>query len=166
MHGYVMGRISKRKSLYKNQERDKNGLFVKKNTEEIEEDNDENNENNIDDNWFVKENERFQRLQKLDLTWKNKVDKSIGKRDLYMTGKLPKSTYYDKYGPNGSFTKAAKGTAKITSFWNNPAQVIDDLDDLEEEDIWETEVFNKKRENLKKELINPLTIKSGQFLNI
>ncbi|CAG8502148.1 4102_t:CDS:2 [Diversispora eburnea] len=102
--------ISKRKSLCKNQERDKNGSFIKKvkNIEEIEEDNDENNENNIDDNWFVEENERFQRLQKLDLTWKNEADKSIGKRGLYMTGKLPKSTYYDKYGPNGSFTKAAK----------------------------------------------------------
>ncbi|CAG8513330.1 7756_t:CDS:2 [Diversispora eburnea] len=66
-----MGRISKRKSLCKNQERDKN-----------------------------EENERFQRLQKFDRTWKNETDKSIGKRGLYMTGKLPKSTYYDKYGPN------------------------------------------------------------------
>ncbi|RHZ80241.1 hypothetical protein Glove_138g31 [Diversispora epigaea] len=62
---------------------DKKGLDVftqedlnnENNTEEeekqydkIEEDSDENNENNIDDNWFVEENERFQRLQKLDLT--------------------------------------------------------------------------------------------------
>ncbi|CAG8667618.1 11788_t:CDS:1, partial [Diversispora eburnea] len=56
--------------LCKNQERDKNGLFIKKvkNIEEIEENNDKNNENNFDDNWFIEENERFQRLQKLDLT--------------------------------------------------------------------------------------------------
>src|SRR5580765_8934507 len=35
-----------------------------------------------------------------------------------MTSKIPKSTYYDKYGPNGLFTKAAAGTKKITSFFN------------------------------------------------
>jgi len=33
-----------------------------------------------------------------------------------MKGKIPKSTHYDKYGPNGSFTKAAIGVEKITNF--------------------------------------------------
>src|SRR5947208_1614326 len=30
----------------------------------------------------------------------------------YKKGKIPKSTYYDKYGPNGTLTKAAVGTKK------------------------------------------------------
>ncbi|KAG9296667.1 hypothetical protein G9A89_009926 [Geosiphon pyriformis] len=33
-----------------------------------------------------------------------------------MTKKIPKSTYYNKYGPNSLFTKAAAGTKKITTF--------------------------------------------------
>ncbi|RHZ86205.1 hypothetical protein Glove_53g58 [Diversispora epigaea] len=140
-----MGRISKRKSLYKNQERDKNGLFVKKNTEEIEEDSDENNENNIDDNWFVEENERFQRLQKLDLTWKNEADKSL---------RLKKFT---NDGPNGSFTKAAKNNMKITFFTNETANnQIDELQEInsEENELWKPENINEKIDILKNELIN------------
>ncbi|CAB4477291.1 unnamed protein product [Rhizophagus irregularis] len=34
-----------------------------------------------------------------------------------LKGKIPKSTYYDKYGPNGILTKAAAGTEKITNFF-------------------------------------------------
>ncbi|CAJ0844064.1 14051_t:CDS:2, partial [Entrophospora sp. SA101] len=34
-----------------------------------------------------------------------------------MKGKTPKSTYYNKYGPSGSFTKAAAGNEKITSLF-------------------------------------------------
>ena len=39
------------------------------------------------------------------------------KRGPYKTGKIPKSTFYDKYGPNGSLTKAAANTKKITNFF-------------------------------------------------
>ena len=39
------------------------------------------------------------------------------KRGPYKIGKIPKSTYYDKYGPNGMLTKAAAGTKKITKFF-------------------------------------------------
>ena len=34
-----------------------------------------------------------------------------------MKGKILKSTYYDKYGPNSSFTKAAASVKKITNFF-------------------------------------------------
>ncbi|CAB4429755.1 unnamed protein product [Rhizophagus irregularis] len=39
------------------------------------------------------------------------------KRGPYKTGKTPKSTYYDKYGPNGTLTKVAASTEKITNFF-------------------------------------------------
>ena len=43
-----------------------------------------------------------------------------------MTSKIPKSTYYDKSGPNGLFTKATAGTKKITTFFNiSDAQATD-----------------------------------------
>ena len=35
----------------------------------------------------------------------------------YKKEKISKSTYYDKYGPNGTLTKAAAGTKKITNFF-------------------------------------------------
>ncbi|CAG8754314.1 2803_t:CDS:2, partial [Rhizophagus irregularis] len=37
----------------------------------------------------------------------------------FWLGKTLKSTYYDKYDPSGSLTKAAAGTKKITNFFNN-----------------------------------------------
>ncbi len=33
-------------------------------------------------------------------------------------GKTPKLTYYDKWGPSGLWTEAAKGTQKLESFFN------------------------------------------------
>ncbi|CAI2167466.1 13230_t:CDS:2, partial [Funneliformis geosporum] len=39
------------------------------------------------------------------------------KRSRYMTGKTSRSSYYEKYGPTGSFTKTAVNTKKITSFF-------------------------------------------------
>ncbi|KAG9288442.1 hypothetical protein G9A89_015648 [Geosiphon pyriformis] len=43
-----------------------------------------------------------------------------------MTKKIPKSTYYGKYGLNGLFTKATAGTKKITTFFNiSDAQTTD-----------------------------------------
>jgi len=41
-----------------------------------------------------------------------------------MTGKTSRSSYYEKYRPTGSFTKAAINTKKITSFFKVSNQVI------------------------------------------
>ena len=43
-----------------------------------------------------------------------------------MTGKTSRSSYYEKYGPTGSFIKAAVNTKKITSFFkiSNQATII------------------------------------------
>ncbi|CAG8724465.1 10503_t:CDS:2, partial [Cetraspora pellucida] len=49
--------------------------------------------------------------------------------------KTPKSTYYDKYGPNGIFTKAAVGTKKITSFFNNVGPQITNSQPLEPNEL-------------------------------
>ncbi|CAG8748595.1 14251_t:CDS:2, partial [Rhizophagus irregularis] len=43
-------------------------------------------------------------------------------------GKIKKSTYFDKYGPSGSFMKAAKGTIKISTFMNNKP-ILDGFED-------------------------------------
>ncbi|CAG8592559.1 7759_t:CDS:1 [Acaulospora colombiana] len=51
----------------------------------------------------------------LGLVWKNDNHLEKTKRGPYMTGKTPKSTYYDKYGLNGSFTKAAVGAKKLSA---------------------------------------------------
>ncbi|RGB42597.1 hypothetical protein C1646_750781 [Rhizophagus diaphanus] len=58
-----------------------------------------------------------QRLKSLDLVWKDDNQLEKMKRGPYKIGKIPKSTYYDKYGPNGILTKAAAGTEKITNFF-------------------------------------------------
>jgi len=52
------------------------------------------------------------KLKDLSLVWTDDNQLKKTKRGPYMTSKIPKSTYYDKYGPNGIFTKAAAGTKK------------------------------------------------------
>ncbi|CAJ0857956.1 2339_t:CDS:2, partial [Entrophospora sp. SA101] len=85
------------------------------------------------------------------------LDKLDTKRGPYMKGKIPKSTYYDKFGPNGMFTKAAAGTKKITSFFknNNDAQegILSDIEEEFSSDP-EDEVcqINEKIQKLKDEL--------------
>src|SRR5436190_56074 len=67
--------------------------------------------------------------------------------------KNKKQEQSDKYGPSGSFTKAAKRTAKITTYLNKPTpdDLTDVLDDAENE-RWNKLVLNKKIKNLKIEL--------------
>ena len=46
-----------------------------------------------------------------------------------MKGKVPKSTFYDKWGPNDLFTKAAASASKITTYFpvhNNPSSEINE----------------------------------------
>ncbi|CAI2186858.1 1186_t:CDS:1, partial [Funneliformis geosporum] len=59
-----------------------------------------------------------QRLKEFGLVWKNDNQLEKTKRRLYKIGKTPKSTYYDKYDPNGLLTKTAADTTKITNFFN------------------------------------------------
>jgi hypothetical protein len=87
--------------------------------------------------------EEFAELTESKLTWKKNNQFEKMKRGQYLKGKTPKSTYYDKYGPNGLFTKAAADTQKITNFFkvssiqdtesnsNNPNldQTLSDSDD-------------------------------------
>jgi hypothetical protein len=66
------------------------------------------------------------KLKELKLEWKENAQLEKIKRGSYMKGKTPKSTYYDKYGPSGSFTKAAADNEKITSFFEvHEAQIKD-----------------------------------------
>ena len=77
------------------------------------------------------------------------------KRGPYLIGKMKKSTYFDKYGPSGSFTKAAKGTAKISTFINVhqsiPIDFEEILDDMEDEEQNPLDL-SEKIEDLKIEL--------------
>ncbi len=56
----------------------------------------------------------------------------------YLVGKIKKLTYFDKYGPSSSFTKAAKGTANILTLINKhqltPIDFEEVLDDAEDEE--------------------------------
>ena len=100
-----------------------------------------------------------------------------------MTGKTKKSTFYDKYGPSGSFTLAAKGTAKITKFLqpvNNDAspellpddflEVLNDIDDEEQIQQFsiqeKLEILKEKFHAQKKNLSMLNIIRKEQFLNI
>ncbi|CAI2195692.1 4570_t:CDS:2, partial [Funneliformis geosporum] len=63
--------------------------------------------------------EKIQNLKNKDfkLAWKKDSKLEKTKRGRYMTGKIPRSSYYEKYGPTGLFTKAAVNTKKITNFF-------------------------------------------------
>jgi signal transduction protein with GAF and PtsI domain len=94
---------------------------------------------------------------KCKLVWSDNAHLERKKRGPYLTGKIKKSTYFDKYGPSGCFTKAAKGTAKITTFMNKIPEdfekVFDDTEDEEpnqhdlSERIKSLEVELKKQQN-------------------
>ncbi|CAG8721727.1 6914_t:CDS:2, partial [Racocetra persica] len=108
-----------------------------------------------DDGW-----NKYDELNVSDLEWGDKEDKKI-KRGPYMKGWTLKSTYYDKYEPNGIFTKAAVGTKKITSFFNNiETQVTNlqpnELDKVSSDSESETDSYvykiNKRAKDLKKQL--------------
>ena len=66
------------------------------------------------------------------MVWSNDAYLERKKRGSYLTGKTKISTYFDKYGPSGSFTKAAKGTKKITTFLIKNS-IPDDFDEILDE---------------------------------
>jgi len=89
---------------------------------------------------------------KYKLVWSDDAEFERKKRGPYLAGKTKKSTYFDKYGPSGCFTKAAKGTAKISTFFQSiPEDFEEVLDDMEDEEKTQLDL-NKRIENLKIEL--------------
>jgi len=95
------------------------------------------------------------------LVWSNDAYLERKKRGSYLTGKTKKSTYFDKYGPSGSFTKAANGTKKITTFLikNSIPDDFDEILDESENDEQDNQYnLNERIEILKKELKEQQTV--------
>ncbi|CAI2170169.1 12474_t:CDS:2, partial [Funneliformis geosporum] len=157
---------SKRKISAKEQERESNGRFAKKaqiiddwgDDEDSGWDNHNNSWDDHDNSWDGHDNSWDDDLSnekkvEVELVWSNDAHLEK-KRESYLTGKTKKSTYFDKYGPSGSFMKAAKGTAKITTFLNKslvPDDFNEIFDELENERN-NTLDLNERIEQLKKEL--------------
>ena len=153
-----MTRPSKRKVRVKEQERNNNGTFAKKSR--IDDDDDWGNDDDSswdedDGNWdevFLPNKEK-----NCELVWSDSAHLEQKKRRPYLIGKTKKLTYFDKYGPNGSFTKAAIGTANILTLINKHKSIPDDFDedlnDMKNEEFNHTLLNLKERvENLKVEL--------------
>jgi len=109
---------------------------------------------------------------KLELTWTDNNELEKKKRGLYMKGKVPKSTFYDKWGPNGLFTKAAASANKITTYFpvhNNPSSEINENLELTEssnesdDNIWSNNIIDKKIEDLKVELDKGHNMVAGEY---
>src|SRR5947209_7609865 len=160
-----MPRPSKRKSVHR--ERDSNGRWKKLCHELLVEEEEWGNED--DSGWegevnMLNEMSIFETITKkpLELIWTKNAQLEKHKRGPYLTGKTKKSTFYDKYGPSGSFTLAAKGTAKITKFLqpvNNdaspellPDDFLEVLDDVDDEEQVQQSNIQEKLEILKEEL--------------
>ena len=153
-----MTRPSKRKVRVKEQERNNNGTFAKKSRIDDDDDwgnDDDSSQDEDDGNWdevFLPNKEK-----NCELVWSDSAHLEQKKRGPYLIGKTKKSTYFDKYGPSGSFTKAAIGTANILTLINKHKSIPDDfdevLDDMENEEFNHTLLNLKERvENLKVEL--------------
>ncbi|EXX65481.1 uncharacterized protein OCT59_001857 [Rhizophagus irregularis] len=151
-----MTRPSKRKTRGKEQIRDNNGKFTKRprlsdGCDELGDEWGDKNDSGWDEEFsLLNEKEAFED-KPLELTWSDNTHLEKTKRGPYLTGKIKKSTYFDKYRPNGSFTKAAKGTIKISTFMNNkpiPDDFEDVLDDMDEEERNQLDV-GERIENLK-----------------
>ena len=143
-----MPRLSKRKTKAKEQGRDNDGKFAKK-PRFVDDWGDE------DDSGWDDEIDILNDEKKVELVWSDNAHLEKKKRGPYLIGKMKKSTYFDKYGPSGSFTKAAKGTAKISTFINvhqsTPIDFEEILDDMEDEEQNPLDL-SEKIEDLKIEL--------------
>jgi hypothetical protein len=146
-----MTRLSKRQTKAKEQKRNNNGKFAKKLrvVDDWEDDDDSGWDDEID---ILNEKEK-----KHELVWSDNAHLEQKKRGPYLAGRTKKSTYFDKYGPSGSFTKAAKGTIKISMLMNKhqstPIDFEEVLDDMEDEGPNPFNL-NEKIEILKVELKN------------
>ncbi|CAB4402431.1 unnamed protein product [Rhizophagus irregularis] len=64
------------------------------------------------------------------------------------TKETPRSTYYDKWGPSGSFTRSAIGTSKITNFFSTQSNTDDEIINLDHDIVDESEQSESEEENL------------------
>src|SRR5581483_4480550 len=159
--------VKKRQKLYKQQFRTSDGRFgpKKMKNKRLPAQNKINNSEEADNNIFELETSELEDMEEWgdddDSGWEDEVDLMCSlkwdannefektKQGPYKVGKTPRSTYYDKWGPSGSFTKSAIGTSKITSFFSaklNADDAIKDLDDLES--ISEQSEISESEENL------------------
>ena len=155
-----MTRPSKRKIQIKKQKRSDNGRFIKKSRLTDDSRDNDNWGDDDDSGWdyeidYLDDKAAYDQVKEkpLELVWSDNAHLETNKRGPYLTGEIKKSTYFDKYGPSGSFTKAAKGTVKITNYLNK--STLDDftkiVDDTKDEE-WNQLVLKEKIENLKIEL--------------
>lgn len=108
-----MTRPSKRKTIVKEQGRNSNGTFAKKSRVDNENNWEDENDSGWDEIDLPNEDEN-----KSKLVWSSNAHLEQKKRGPYLTRTTKKSTYFDKYGPSGSFTRAAKGTLNILTLIN------------------------------------------------
>jgi len=100
-----------------------------------------------------------QRLKGIDLVWRNDNKLERTKRGPYKIGKIPKSTFYDKYGPNGSLTKASAGTEKITKFFKISDNQTNNLQSPNSDTLEDTSSDSES------EIVNPYTCQLTEKIN-
>src|SRR5688572_11714281 len=174
--------LSKKKRLYKNQLRESNGRFGKSKRLKENVDIEENFEveeafgaeedlvvgewgDEEDSGWEEDNLENEVWVNEGNLVWKDNAILEKQKRGPYLVGPTKKSTYYDKWGPNGIYTIAASNTKNITeyfsltknssyntSFPDTVDEILEDLKDEDEGDGWEFENVLQKIKTLKNEL--------------
>ncbi|CAI2193277.1 3288_t:CDS:2, partial [Funneliformis geosporum] len=92
-------------------------------------------------------------------------DEEKQKRGPYLVGSTKKSTYYDKWGPNGIYTVAASNTKNITDYFSFATkdsnytllsdigdEILEGLDNIDEEGSWTSNNSLQKVSTLKAEL--------------
>ncbi|CAB4421001.1 unnamed protein product [Rhizophagus irregularis] len=165
---------SKQKRKLKEQTRTIDGKFDKKANKDSQQLIDDNNNDvsveeffNEDEDWGDDDDSEwddledmeaelriYQRIRNCGLVWKDDNHLEKIKRGPYKIGKTPKSTYYDKYGPSGSLTKAAAGTKKITDFFKNSDTQATDLQ-LSNQDTLNDILSDTDSSNLESEIVCP-----------
>ncbi|CAG8722950.1 9111_t:CDS:1, partial [Acaulospora morrowiae] len=93
-----------------------------------------------DSNWedeidFQESRKEHLTKQALELVWKDNTVLENQKRGPYLVGPTKKSTYYEKWGPNGAYTIATKGTKKINEYFSS-------RDDSNSNSLFSDEVLN------------------------
>ena|SRR6266540_1003202 len=119
---------------------------------------DENN-NEWDDNEWDNEislnKKKFFEDKPFEIIWLNNICLKQKKYRPYLTEKIKKLTYFNKYGPSSSFIKAVKRTIKISTFINKnkstPNNFVEILDNIDKEE-WNQHNINERIEILKIEL--------------
>ncbi|PKY56955.1 hypothetical protein RhiirA4_508603 [Rhizophagus irregularis] len=109
--------------------------------------------NDDDSGWedeidLEKEKEAQSKFMMAKLEWNVNNEFEKKKRGPYKTRETPRSTYYDKWGPSGSFTRSAIGTSKITNFFPTQSNTDDEIINLDHDIVDESEQSESEEENL------------------